>query len=130
MSPDELVHKNMRVVTGEAGLEVLLDYHHILQDNDMVWSRDFGILQDDCLPIVIMAMADSWRRLVLPFSGMPWCIFRLIDMDEEQGTDYLRQVGLQAGSCPKCQDCFFGLVSQLTVLVKRSFAVIKLQVIL
>ena len=118
-TPDELIEKNARLFTGRAGLDVLHEYFNLLQlPGDMLWSPELGLDQDECLPIVIMAMSDCWRRLVSPFCGMPWSIFGLVgidDNDAEHGMSFLRRIGLEAGPCEQCQDKFFGRVSQLNV---------------
>ena len=108
MMPDQFISENMRVLTGDCGLGVLHDFFNILQaPEELTFSEDLQLDQDECLPIVIMAMSDAWRRLVLPYSGMPWCLFRIVDMNSEDGLNFLRSAGMQAGSCWKCQDrCF------------------------
>ena len=112
MSLEEFGQNATRVLTGEAGMDVLHEYFNILQlPGDLAWSSFFGLNQDECLPITVMGMADSWRRLVLPFQGMPWALFRLIHMDFDQGVEFLRDTGLRTGGCAKCQDPFFGQVS-------------------
>ena len=111
MLPDEFILANMRMITGDCGLETIHDYFNILQSpEDLQWSTDFALNPNECLPIVLTAMCDAWRRLVLPFSGMPWKLFRLADMSDEDGLRFLHSSGLEAGSCQKCQDPFFTLV--------------------
>ena len=111
-TPDEFFAKQAHVLTGKAGEDVLHQYFNILQlPAELLWSPHLGLEQNECLPIVLMAMTDAWRRLVLPFHGLPWSIFRLVNMNLDDGLHFLRSVGLQAGSCPKCQDPFFGKVA-------------------
>lgn len=123
MSPEEFGQNATRVLTGEAGMDVLHEYFNILQlPGDLAWSSFFGLNQDECLPITVMGMADSWRRLVLPFQGMPWALFRLIHMDFDQGIEFLRDTGLRTGGCAKCQDPFFGQVSCCQVACHTFFS--------
>lgn len=106
--------ENAKVLSGDAGMQVMYEYYNMLQQpEDLVWSSEFGVRQCDCFPLVMIALADSWRRLVLPFWGLPWKLFGLVSMSSEQGLDFLRCAGMEAGECCKCQDRFFATVSHI-----------------
>lgn len=112
VTEEEFLMANMNILTGDAGLDCLHEYFNVLQTrSDFIWSEDFGITEAECMPLVITAISDCWRRLVLPFWGMPWKLFKIISMDTNDGLKFLQSVGVEAGDCCKCQDRFFGLVS-------------------
>ncbi len=123
VTQEDFVMANMKILTGDAGLDCLHEYFNVLQmPSDIIWSDDFGITEAECMPLVITAISDCWRRLVLPFWGMPWKLFNLISMDTNDSNDglqFLRSVGMEAGECCKCQDRFFGLVPLASINEKK-----------
>lgn len=114
MTDEQLSEANLAFLTGDAGLTVLQEYMDFLQcPGGELLPDEFNVSQDECFPLVVIGLCDSWRRLVLPFTGLPWTLFRAINIPFNQGLDYMRSLGLRAGACSHCQDQFFSKVSRL-----------------
>ena len=107
----ELAELNLRLISGEEGEKTLTAFYHLLTTDIGGQSAMWGIPVFDCLDSILLGMADTWRRLVLPFQCQPWQCFRISRMNAEAGLAYLRAEHEKVKACPSCADTFFFQVS-------------------
>ena len=108
ITQDQLIKYNLDLVTGKTGTHVVTEFYQMLHapvTDD--WLSSFGLARESCFETVVSGMCDAWRRLVLPYSGLPWSVFNVIEMDWEEGMRFLRELGLKTSTCAQCQDRFF-----------------------
>lgn len=105
---NQLMNLSLNLVTGKAGTDVVVNFYHLLHaPKEDMWLQGFDLPRESCFDTIVSGMCDAWRRLVLPFSGLPWVVFKVVKMDPEEGLNHLRRIGLQTASCEHCQDRFF-----------------------
>eukprot|EP00435_Cladocopium_sp_Y103_P046102 s1002_g13.t1 len=89
---EDLAELNLRLISGEEGCKTVANFCSILLSPNMgsqlgVW----GIPVLECVDSILLGMADTWRRTVLPFQCQPWQCLRIARMDAENGLCFLRQ---------------------------------------
>ncbi len=111
---EHLVDYNLAVVTGSARKDVISNFFQLLHSPpDDFWVTEFDLKREDSFSFIVSAMCDTWRRMVLPFEGSPWQVFKAVHMDEHEGISFLQKIGLDCCSCERCEDKFFTKVSWL-----------------
>lgn len=58
--------------------------------------------------MALQAVAESWKRFVLPTQGFPWCLFRILDCDSPEALCLkIQEMQSSLAACPKCVDLEF-----------------------
>eukprot|EP00439_Symbiodinium_sp_Y106_P065793 s1996_g10.t1 len=88
-SRDEVIEVNLNILIGGAGQGAIAEYRKLLEspataDN---WFADLGVSKDDSLPLLLIGICEAWRRLVLPYSSLPWQLLRVARMDVDDALD-------------------------------------------
>ena len=95
----------MSFTSGQFGCDVISDYLTRLKN----FAR-LGVptVAEDYLKLSLQAMAEMWRRLVLPTQGFPYCLFNLLSC-ESDGPFLELYASFQAKlkSCHQCGDVEF-----------------------
>ena len=113
---DDLCEHNLEIITGNAGNHVICQFFDLLENQPAeLFLPEFGIERQDCFCMIMSAICDTWRRMVLPFTGNPWQIFKIVGMNEQEGLAFTQQLALSCCSCHSCEDEFFTKVSWLRV---------------
>ena len=105
-SRDEVIEVNLNILIGGAGQGAIAEYRKLLEspataDN---WFADLGVSKDDSLPLLLIGICEAWRRLVLPYSSLPWQLLRVARMDVDDALDLVAALQKQHCSCPRCSD--------------------------
>ena len=81
MTPQDLIRLNRKLLTGEAAREIICDFQCMLDaaESDDVWYASLGVRKPECITMLLIGIADTWRRLVLPSQCLPWQVFTLLD---------------------------------------------------
>ena len=111
MGSAEIIQENKRTMTGAAGWRVVDEYYQLLQapPEATVWRQELGIRKTDCVALLLLGIADSWRRLVLVFEALPFQMFKLLDAaDDASALDMAASLQRKHASCENCCDPLFG----------------------
>ena len=110
---ERLISVNLAIITGRRGLGVCADIMALMRADPCgeEWHGDLGLRYADCVPLLLTCMCDSWRRLSLMYAGLPWQLFRMVEMSTAQSVDFLQELRRGAGECPSCQDRLFFMVT-------------------
>ena len=107
---------NLQLVTGRRGLQVCVDFLELLRaspdQEENQWNAEVNLDHDSTVPSVLMAMCDAFRRLHVCFSGLPWQLFHVAEMDAEAGIAHMRHLRQSCGGCRACRDRLFAEVSR------------------
>ena len=108
---EEVALLNLRIVSGDAGRHAIDEYFRMLQrpQTDDEWFSDLGVSKQQSLHLMLLALCDAWRRLVLPFEAMPWQLFKVIAMEPAHALDYVCVLRREHYStdCHRCSDELF-----------------------
>ena len=117
-SADEFAEMNLQMVSGEAGWDAICEFMRLLVTVETEeLHRVLNISMEDSMKLIIPAMCDSWRRLVLPYQGLPFQVLKIIRMDPNTGLSFMKTLREQACGCSFCEDRFFSQVSRLEELL-------------
>ena len=108
----DLIRMNKAVVTGERGLGVCSDIMALLRADPEgpEWNGALEMNYAESAPLLLACLCDTWRRLHLVYAGLPWQLFRMVDMETPRAVDFLQELRRTAGECPCCGDkLFFGV---------------------
>ena len=113
--PEEVVRLNAEILTGEAGWDCIGAYQELLLTpaDVAVWRHDLGVRKEQCLALILLAVCDTFRRLVLPFEAMPYQMFRLLDGNLLEALQLARSMRQQHASCDRCCDPLFAEAATL-----------------
>ena len=103
---DDMVDLGLEVFLGRAGRAVVAEFGEMLltAPDDIIWH---GLDKRDCVELLLISGADSFRRLVLPFACLPWQLFGAVKQAPEAAFATLQALTRQHGQCPKCADPMF-----------------------
>ena len=75
-----LVNLNLRLLSGAAAKEAIADFQCMLDapETDDVWYSALGVQKGPSVIMILMGIADTYRRLVLPSECLPWQMFSLL----------------------------------------------------
>ena len=101
--------KFLSIVDGSLGGEIMRQYKWVL-DNNLYEALEFGLELDEsgtqlqlAFELAMVGISDCWRRLVLEFSGPPFCLFSLIGLT---AAEFLRHWKSLHRKFKKCKECF------------------------
>lgn len=110
----DLAELNLRLICGEEGFKTVTEFYNIFWNSNIEGYLDvWGISVIDCVDCILLGMADTWRRLVLPFKCQPWQCFRISRMCADTGLAFLSREQTQVCNCSACADTFFFQASRL-----------------
>lgn len=111
-SEQDLVELNLQVVSGETGWNALCAFHALLEapEDAECWNPGVHLNFGECFDLVLPAMSNTWRRLVMPYESLPWALFRLVKLDADAALVSLEGLLMQTSQCSKCQDISFSKV--------------------
>ena len=112
-SAEDVVLGNMEMLTGRAGWQALREYHELLlmPDGDEVWQQDLGVRKSACIALILIGVGDTFRRLILPFEGLPYKALTLVEGDPRDALRSAEALRNQHTRCPACSDPLFSEVS-------------------
>ena len=65
-------------------------------------------MADEFFRLSLQSMAENWRRFVLPIQGFPFCLFSLLDSDDDLAfLDLSSKSCTKQKACAKCADVEF-----------------------
>ena len=106
----EVIAGNLDILTGKAGVQTVGEYYALLLTpaGDEVWHQGLGVRKEHCLPLILLAVCDTFRRLILPFETLPYQLFGLADMTPREALERAGSLKRQHGGCEFCRDQLFG----------------------
>ena len=109
VSREAVIQQNLEILTGQAGRDVVSDYTAIFLApvQDPVWLPNIAgqpaVSFPETAPMLLLAMTESWRRLVLPMSAHPWTMFSFASLhDLADAVDFLEASEKLQETCPAC----------------------------
>ena len=109
VSRQDVIRTSMRILTGSAGQDVVRDYTLLLMatPTEQVWLPDFAFVDavtnySESAPLLLGALAESWRRLVFPMQGQPWTLFQIVDLTSEEAARFLDDMLAERKVCSHC----------------------------
>ena len=105
----------LRVTSGKLGEETVAEYVELLRNGKSKLAAKIGVNLSGTLAVdvfmnafklALCSIADTWRRLVFLYLGLPWILFQLLG---KSGQDFLdRWRTLKEGlTCDQCADMDF-----------------------
>ena len=110
--PYKVAQENLAILTGRAGWETLAEYQSMLLTpaGAQLWNTDLGVYKEQCLSLMLLAIGDGFRRLILPFESMPYQLFRLVHGNLDEAKALAVSLQQQNADCLCCSDPLFAKV--------------------
>ena len=106
----------LSIVDGSMGREIMGQYKRVL-DHNLAETIEFGLEMDEsctqlqlAFELAMVGISDCWRRLVLEFSGPPFCLFSLIGLT---AAEFVRHWKSLHRKFQKCNGCFDDAFSRM-----------------
>ena len=106
---------NAEVLTGSAGWDAIGAYHEMLVTpvEAALWHQELGVQKEQCLSLMLLAVCDTFRRLVLPFEALPYQTFRLLHGSEQEALQLAKSLKQKHCRCSRCRDPLFSEVREV-----------------
>ena len=115
-SMQSLKHESLsmfqRWVSGAMGSAAMGQFLKNLQSLDLAehcrsCQSDAPALSMTCFQLTVFAVTDVWRRFSLAQQSFPWCMFRLMDCDDDEFCSIWTQFRAALTDCKECVDVAF-----------------------
>ncbi|CAE7227113.1 unnamed protein product [Symbiodinium sp. CCMP2592] len=123
----QVVEMNLNILTGGAGKTAIAEYWQLLRSPATAnnWFADLGVSKNDSLPLLLIGVCEAWRRLVLPYTCLPWQLLLVTRMDVDGALDFAVSLQRQHCGCPRCSDPMFAEVLLAWVLADGVSATVR-----
>jgi hypothetical protein len=103
----ELPALNYSLLSGERAMQAVKEFLEVLEappsaDVWMPWLGKAELSFSGCFDLLVTTMADTWRRLYLPFQSLPWIFFKIAFLEYEEAAQYMEELRTEVEDC--CRD--------------------------
>ena len=106
---DDLAKLTREIITGETGWRVIDDFQRLLEAPSTadVWFPSLGVQKQDSVELLLIGVADAYRRLVMPYECLPWQLFQVVGQEPTVALETLKTLRQQHRTCSMCIDPMF-----------------------